>query len=395
MPNDIQGVCDERFAAVGRAFARSFEKGEELGAAVAVMHEGELVVDLWSGYKDVARTQPWREDTMVVVASTTKTVASLCGLMLLDRGLIDLDAPIAEYWPEFAANGKAEIPVRHIFCHATGVPSFEPPMGLPDLNDWDLCVTKLAAQAPWWPPGTATGYHANSYGHLIGELVRRTTGKSIGRFVREEFADEIGADFWIGLPESELHRVANADLSNKREFEPDSMAYRAEGWFINDMQELFGDELRVSDNPHARAFVTAEIPGASGVCTARGLAQIGSILANGGTYDGRRYLDEAIVDLATQEQMYEHDLIIGAPTRYGLGYGLASKEVPLPFPRALHWGGFGGSVLVIDPDSKTCWGYVPNLWQPEVLGDSRNSRIGVAAVMSIQALEGDPPPSIE
>jgi CubicO group peptidase (beta-lactamase class C family) len=386
MPEEIEGTCDERFAEVGRAFAEGFEKGEELGGAVAVMHDGELVVDLWSGYADVARTRPWRKDTMVVVSSTTKTVVSLCGLMLLDRGIIELDAPIATYWPEFAAAGKAEIPVRYIFCHATGVPSFEPPFSLRDLFDWELCVTNLARQKPWWPPGTATGYHANSYGYLLGELVRRTTGRTIGQFVREEFADEIGADFWIGLPESELGRVANADTSERREIDPDSMAYRAHGWMNSGMAELWGDEFCVADNPDARRYVEAELPGHSGVCSARGLAQIGSILANGGTYGNQRYLNTETVAMAWQEQFYEHDLIMDAPTRYGLGYGLSSNEVPLPFPNALHWGGYGGSIMIIDPDSKTCWAYVPNRWRPEVLGDSRNLRISVAAVTSILAL---------
>jgi CubicO group peptidase (beta-lactamase class C family) len=181
----INGFCDEKFASVRTAFEKNFGLGLELGATFALAIEGEFIVDLWAGFADTDRTESWREDTIVAVSSCAKIPAAICGLMLVDRGLVGLDAPVADYWPEFATAGKEGVTVRQIFCHASGVAGFDPPTTWRNLLDWDAAVALLAAQAPWWAPGTASGYHAGTFMFLIGELVRRATGSSLGTFLRE------------------------------------------------------------------------------------------------------------------------------------------------------------------------------------------------------------------
>ena len=374
----VFGTCDERFTAVRDAFEQNFADGAELGAAVAVVHRDELVVDLWGGFADLERTRPWERDTRVVVASTSKVVASIAGLMLLDRGLIELDEPIATYWPEFAAAGKAEIPVRQIFCHATGVAGFDPPTPAEVIGgDWDASVEQLASQAPWWEPGTHNGYHSTTYGYLIGELVRRTTQHSYTDFLRDELTGRIDPDFTIGVAPGERGRIAELEVTEGRLFPdgPDSLASRAESGMSPPETGPVPVEWLDTCNPSGGGFTTA-----------RAIASVGALLANSGTWRGERFLSEETVSLAWQEQRYEHDLVMGAPVRYGMGFGLASEEVPLPFPRSVHWGGFGGSAFVADPDSRTSWCYVPNRFLPDREGDARGKSVSAATVVSILEL---------
>src|ERR1700678_1002847 len=204
---DIYGVCDERFEAVRGALVRNLDSGEELGASLAVDIGGDLVVDLWGGFRDQARTVLWDERTITNVWSSTKTVTSLAALMLADRGQLDVDAPVAAYWPEFAANGKQGVLVRHLLSHASGVSGLDQPAVVEDLYDFQKATSRMAAQAPWWKPGTASGYHALNYGHLVGELVRRISGKTLRQFVAEEIAGPLGADFQIGAAESDWARI--------------------------------------------------------------------------------------------------------------------------------------------------------------------------------------------
>src|SRR5438067_6127676 len=208
-PTPLSGTCSARFEPLRELFAAKLESGEDLGASLAVNIDGEMVVDLWGGWADEARTVPWTEHTITNIFSTTKAMTSLAALMLVDRGELDLDATVAKYWPEFAANGKAAIKVRHLLSHTSGVSGWEQPITLEDLYDCEKSAALLAAQAPWWEPGTAAGYHALNYGHLIGEVIRRITGQRLGEFFAAEIAGPLGADFHIGLPLSEFHRVAN------------------------------------------------------------------------------------------------------------------------------------------------------------------------------------------
>ncbi len=205
---DIEGTWDPQFGAVVDALSSSLDAGTDVGASVAVLLDGEPVVDVWGGFVDEQHSAPWREDTLTNVWSTTKTMTFLCALMLADRGQLDFYAPVSEYWPEFAAGGKEGVQVRHLMSHTAGLPGWDEPLRAEDLADWDRCTSLLAAQEPWWEPGTASGYHAVTQGYLVGEVVRRITGETIGSWFAREVATPLGADFHIGLPESEDHRVS-------------------------------------------------------------------------------------------------------------------------------------------------------------------------------------------
>jgi CubicO group peptidase (beta-lactamase class C family) len=207
MASEVQGTCDPRFEAVREALAASLD-GKDVGASAAVFVDGQPVADLWGGYIDADRTQPWQQDTIVNVWSTTKPMAALCVLILADRGEVDLDAPLARYWPEFAHAGKESVLVRHVLSHMAGLPTWDEPMTVDGLYDWTTATARLAAQPTRWEPGTAAGYHAVTQGYLLGELVRRVTGRGLGEFFAEEVAGPLGADFHIGLPERHDHRVA-------------------------------------------------------------------------------------------------------------------------------------------------------------------------------------------
>ncbi len=226
----LGGTCSARFQPLRELFASKLELGEDLGASLAVNIDGETVVDLWGGWADEARTVPWTEHTITNIFSTTKSMTALTALVLVDRGELDLDANVARYWPEFAAKGKEKIQVRHLLSHTSGVSGWEEPITLDDLYDWDKSTALLAAQAPWWEPGTASGYHTLTYGYLVGEVIRRITGQRLGEFFAAHIAGPLGADFHIGLPPSEFHRVANVVPppfpSDAPQFDPNSVAFK-------------------------------------------------------------------------------------------------------------------------------------------------------------------------
>jgi CubicO group peptidase (beta-lactamase class C family) len=264
-----EGVCDERFTALRDELAQRLAVGDELGAAIAVFVDGEPVVDLWGGWADVARTAPWRRDTLVCTFSCTKPVVALAALVLAARGELDLDAPVARYWPQFAAAGKDGVLVRHLLGHTSGVSGWEQPVVLPDVYDWDASTARLAARAPWWPPGTASAYHAITFGHLIGEVIRRITGLKPGAFVAREIARPIGADFHIGLDPSEHPRVAELlpvppPVVDDGSVDPTSVAFRT----------FTGPALNDPDEFSATAFRTADIGAGNGHGTARALAAL-------------------------------------------------------------------------------------------------------------------------
>jgi len=205
---EIHGFANKGFEKVRETFENNFTKLGDVGASYCVTRDGETVVDLWGGHADAAKTKPWVKDTIINVYSTTKTMTALTALLLADRGLIDFKAPVAKYWPEFAANGKANVTVAQLMSHSAGLSGWKEKISTADIYDWEKITSLLAAQAPFWEPGTAPGYHALTQGYLVGEVIRRVTGKSIGTVFREEIAEPLHADFWIGLPASEDHRVA-------------------------------------------------------------------------------------------------------------------------------------------------------------------------------------------
>ena len=354
-PTALSGTCSARFEPLRELFAAKLESGEDLGASLVFIIDGEVVVDLWGGWADEARTVPWAEDTITNVFSTTKCMTSLAALVLVDRGELDLDATVAKYWPEFAANGKAGIKVRQLLSHTSGVSGWEQPITLEDMYDWDKSTALLAAQAPWWEPGTASGYHALNYGHLIGEVIRRITGQRLGEFFAAHLAGPLGADFHIGLPPSEFRRVANvvppppppAPPNDSPLLDPNSVAFKS-----------MSNPVMTPETTWTEGWRRADIGAANGHGNARSLARLQSAVACGGEVDGVRLLSPQTIDRIFEVQSHGIDLVIGIPSKWGLGYGL------FPEGRGCAFGGYGGSLVVIDADRRMTFAYVMNKMAP-------------------------------
>ncbi|RAU96443.1 serine hydrolase [Mycobacterium colombiense] len=355
----LHGHYDSRFEDLVASLADEVTTGRELGAAIAVDIGGELVVDIWGGYADRAKTRDWSRDTIVNVFSSTKNVTALAALMLIDRGLLDSFAPVAKYWPEFAANGKEHIEVRHVLSHTSGVSGWEMPFRLEDIYDWDKSTSQLAAQAPWWPPGTASGYHAITIGHLVGELVRRVTGTTLKDFVREEISGPLGADFQIGARPEDDERIAELvpppPLDVPLDAVPDD----------HPMRKTFAAVPPTSAAALAAettAWRRAEIGSANGHGNARSLVRALSPLSLGGSVNGVRLLRSETIDLIFEEQANCTDLVLAMPARWGIGFALPHREaVPdIPDERVCYWGGWGGSMAVMNPYCRTTFAYVMN-----------------------------------
>lgn len=374
----IHGSCRDDFAGVKAAFENNFATKDEVGASVAVTLDGEMVVDLWGGHRDAEGSEPWQEDTIVNVYSSTKTMAAMSLLLLADRGEVDLHEKAAHYWPEFAANGKAEVEVRTFLSHSAGLSGMDAPCSGDQLYDWAYVTESLAAQAPWWKPGTASGYHALTQGHLIGEIVRRVTGKSIGTFFADEIAGPLGADFFIGTPDSEFPRIG--------ELIPPSVPPVGEG--ATDPDSI---AVKTFANPAARAEVSgtpawrrAEIPAANGHGNARAIAKIQSVMACGGEAAGQRLMSEAGTRRIFDVQTSGMDLVLGVPITFGMGYGLSSEVMPMgPNEHIAYWGGWGGSTVVIDQDARMSVSYVMNRMEGSLLGDTRGFSLLQAAYASL------------
>jgi CubicO group peptidase (beta-lactamase class C family) len=376
---EVQGRCDSRFDKTRDTLARSLASGADLGASFAVTVDGEMVVDIWGGHLDAAKTRPWEENTIVNVYSTTKTMSFLCALVLADRGELDFDANVAEYWPEFAANGKQQVKVWHVMDHAAGLSGMDEPVSKDDLYDWEKITSLLAAQKPWWEPGSGTAYHALTQGYLIGEIVRRVSGKSIGRFFHDEVAAKLDADFYIGVPESEFPRIGDlippGDGPISVPGEPDSIAVRT-----------FRNPAASAPESSTAAWRKAEIPAANGHGNARSVAKIHAPLACGGEAWGVRLLSPEMAAAVMKERISGTDMALGAPMRFGLGFGLNSREVPLsPNPNVCFWGGWGGSVIIIDQDARMTLSYVMNRMHVGLMGDTRSADLVAATYQSLLA----------
>ena len=365
---DVQGTCDARFERVREAFAANLDQGLDVGASVAVTIAGQPVVDLWGGSTDAEGTTPWQRDTIINVWSTTKTMTALCALVLADRGEIDLHAPVARYWPEFSANGKEGVEVRHLLAHTAGLPGWDVPMTPEDFEDWERCTSLLAKQAPWWEPGTASGYHALTQGYLVGEVVRRVSGRTLGTFFRQELAEPLGADFHIGLDAEHDSRVALVipppPMTGLEDLDPDSIAVRA-----------FANSPLDAEWSWTEGWRRAEIPAAGGTGNARSVARVQSVLSNLGEIDGHRYLSEAGCRAVFEEQSNGVDLVLGTPVRFGMGYGLPTPEVPIGGESACFWGGWGGSLVVNDLDTRMTFAYVMNRMGDGTVGDQRGGAL--------------------
>lgn len=359
----VGGLAGERFAEVRDLFTQNLASGVDVGASFAVTVDGETVVDLWGGWADAARTRPWERDTLVNVYSSTKTMSALVALMLADRGELDVEAPVARYWPQFAAGGKAEVRVSHLLAHSSGLSGWREPMRPADLYDWEKATALLAAQAPFWEPGSAPGYHATTQGFLVGEVVRRITGRTLGAVFRQEIAEPLGADFHIGLPQEHDARVA--DLIPPAEALPDDIGAPSD-LLINVMTNPPSDPMET----RTRAWRAAEIPAANGHGHARAMAEIHAVLANEGWAKGRRLLSAEGARRAFEPQVEGVDLVLGLPARYGLGFGLAPM-IPLPSAGSLFWGGYGGSLVIIDPAARATYAFAMNRMGATTIGDAR------------------------
>jgi CubicO group peptidase (beta-lactamase class C family) len=369
----VQGSTTERFAGLTDLLEESLQRGDDVGASVCVISKGEVVADLWGGHFDEARTIPWVRDTLVNVWSTTKTMTFLVALMLVDRGLLDFDAKVSRYWPEFAANGKDDIEVRHLLGHTSGLSGWSAPLRDEDLADWELCTSALAEQTPWWGDRTRSGYHALTQGYLIGELVRRVTGTTIGAFLKSEVADVLDADFHIGLPATEERRVSPIIPCPAVDFDTlakDSIAYRT-----------LTSPLLDAAMANEHWYRAAEIPAANGHGNARSLAMIQQIVANRGHANGRRFFSESTGERIFESQAHGMDQVLGLNLNIGMGYGLASENVPIG-PRSCLWMGFGGALIIMDQDLELTVAYAMNKMRVGIVGDTRGSTYAFSAVMS-------------
>lgn len=393
---DIDGYVATGFDGVRDAFAANFESHGEVGASFCLYHRGEKVVDLWGGLADPATGRPYEKDTCQLVFSTTKGVVAICANRLIDQGRLDPDAPVADYWPEFAQAGKQDVPVRWLLSHRVGLPVLDVDLTLDETLSWEPVVEALAAQAPIWEPGSQHGYHATTFGWLVGELIRRVDGRSVGAYLAEEIAGPLGLDLWIGVPEDRLGQVAplltfdlpdneNIRMVIEQVLGPDSLTGRA---LRTPCPELFGGtegtiDLSMFNDPRV---LRAEIPAANGVTNARSLARLYAACL--GEVDGIRLLSEAQVERAIERQTTGPDAVMFFETAIGLGFFLSSAFSSYGGPRGFGHTGTGGSMGFADPDAGIGYGYVMNQLMPNMIGDARTVGLTEACY---EAIGGRPP----
>ena len=364
----IDGVVAAGFEPVREAFAANFELHDDIGAAVCVYRDGRPVVDLWGGIADPDSGRPWERDTLQLVYSATKGVTATAAHLLAQRGALDLDAPVAEYWPEFVAGGKAEIPVRWLLSHRSGVVALDRPVPLADALAWQPMVEALAAQHPAWTPGTAHGYHGRTFGWLVGDVIRRVSVRAPGRFVADELAAPLGLDFFIGLPESERGRVSRM-VYKEPEFDlaalpPESIPEEVRDLVaaLLDPNSLYNKAFSVTDPAeidfNAPEVQAAEIPSSNGIGTARGLARMYAALI--GEVDGVRLFTPETRAAAAAEQASGPDRVLMVPTRFASGYMLPTELNPMTGPSSFGHPGRGGSLGFADPEHGIAFGYVMN-----------------------------------
>ncbi|MDE0966308.1 MAG: serine hydrolase [Candidatus Latescibacteria bacterium] len=375
---NIEGFCDERFARVRDEFEKNFTERGDTGACFALTLEGEYVVDIWAGHQDKALKKPWQKDTIINVFSSTKTMTFLCALVLADRGLLNFEACVADYWPEFSAGNKAQIKVKHLMSHSSGLPGFSRGFTTSELCDWNFCCDDLANQSPWWEPGTQSGYHAITQGYLIGEVIRRITDKTIGQFFKSEVADLVGADFQIGVDPNDFPRIANLIEAKETapilEMDPDSIPGRV----------FAGMEDDVAAMTTSVEWKQAEIPAANGHGNARSIVRAQTALANSGSAFGVQLLSQEGCSKALESQTNGNDLVLGIPVNFAMGYALASEIIPIsPNSNTLWWGGAGGSTVVVDTDAHACFSYVMNQMDNNIVGDPRGAALGAAVYSSL------------
>ncbi len=375
MTPEIHGLCPERFAGVRAAFEDNFATGQELGARFSLVQRGELVVDLWAGFADRQRTKAFDETTLTPVFSTTKAIAALLIARLVDAGKLDYAQPVADVWPEFAQAGKGAITVEQVMSHQEGLSGFPDEMEPSLWFDWDAICAKLAAMAPLWPPGTASGYHPITFGYLAGEIFRRVDGRTMGAALREDLAGPFGLDLWIGLPDAEHHRAADLQrpngLPNFGEINAATKAAFLTPW----------------SSPAGRGqaeWRRIEIPSANGHATAPALARLIGALANDGWLDGETILSPALIAEASRERIFGQDLVLPFVMSWGAGFMRNSAvKVWGPGEQTFGHSGWGGSCAFADPETGLAGAYVMNKQSTDLIGDARAKRLIEAAYAAL------------
>lgn len=364
----VEGFADPAFSGLRELLQHNLSNGTDVGASVCVVADGETVVDLWGGVADVDTGARWVKDTVVNTYSLTKTMTTVAALLLVDRGQLDLDAPVARYWPEFAANGKGAVLVRHVLGHTSGVSGWQQPVTLADICDVVHAENLLAEQAPWWEPGTASGYHATNFGHLVGGMVRRITGVGLGEFFAAEIADVCGGDYFIGTPADVDSRVAPLIAPPPTGF--DYAALPPGSVFVKTMT----NPVIPIPETSSRMWRGAQIGGANGHGNARSVARVQSVVSHGGrTLAGEQLLRAETIDRIFDVQADGPDQVLGAALRFGLGYALPAPDVhpSIPDGRVCWWTGYGGSIVVNDLDRRMTFVYVMNKMDAQLLGAAR------------------------
>ncbi|MDR3508355.1 MAG: serine hydrolase [Caulobacteraceae bacterium] len=372
---EIHGLCPPRFEPVRAAFAANFAEGGEQGARFALAQEGEIIVDLWAGTADRAQSRPFDQRTLTPVFSTTKAVASLLIARLVSQGAIAYDQPVAEIWPEFAQAGKGKITVEQVMSHQAGLAGFPEPMDPALWFDWDAICERLAAMAPLWPPGSASGYHPITFGYLAGEIFRRADGRTMGTALREDLAQPFGLDLWIGLPDSEHERCA--DMRR-----PPSMPNLGE---LTEVRKAAF--LTKWSSPAGRSgadWRRAEIPSANGHATAPALARLMAVMACDGALDGVQVLRPGVADQAARRRIVGDDLVLPYHIAWGAGF-MRNEGVGLygPDDEAFGHSGWGGSCAFADPDRRLSGAYVMNRQSLYLIDDPRPRRLIEAAYESL------------
>lgn len=381
----VKGKCDERFRAVATQLENFITSGEELGASVAVNLDGVDVVNIWGGFADEVKTKPWEEDTITCIFSTTKTISALAVLKLVDQGLLDVDERVSKYWPEFAANGKDNIRVRHVLSHTCALPGWQKKVSLEDVCDVEKATSLLADDSPWWDPGTASGYHSLSFGPLVGELVRRASGKSLKAFIAEDIAAPLKADFQLGVLERDLSRVSPV-------IPPPEVAPRVTpppGEPVPIATQVFTNPPMHAAFANTDIFRRSEWGAGNGHSNAAAIARIMSVISLDGKVGETEFLSSKTIDQIFRRQAFGTDLVMNAPICWGIGFALPAKDTVLQWlpvgRRVCTWGGYGGSFVIIDLDRRLTIAYVMNKMSPGGLGSER----GIAYISAVYHAIGE------
>jgi CubicO group peptidase (beta-lactamase class C family) len=362
---DVQGAVAPGFEKVRDAFAANFAEAGEIGASFAIWKDGQYLVDIWGGWADAARSNPWQRGTLPNVWSTTKGVAALCLALLVERGALSYDDPVVKYWPEFGAHGKGKVTVGQAVSHQAGLSTLRETLTIENLYDHDDMAARMAAAEPLWEPGTRSGYHALTYAFITGELVKRVTGKSIGTFFREEIATPWEIDFFIGLPESEESRIA--------EMIPAENAQPLDAANLNEVQKLtFANPAPSATAPNERQWRAAELSSAGGRGSASALAKLFGAVAGGGILAGTHLIGQETLAKLSAEQIFNEDLVLGMPGSWGAGV-LRNLGGLLYGPNEATIGhsGWGGSFALCDPEAGVGIAYVMNQMGTDLAGDPR------------------------